>query len=73
MGAQVKGVMSDGTSRFRCRGETLFTFVGCSTFTEYSVMSEINVAKIDPAAPMDKAALISCGISTGKFISLSLR
>jgi S-(hydroxymethyl)glutathione dehydrogenase/alcohol dehydrogenase len=65
MGAQVKGVMLDGTSRFRCRGETLYTFVGCSTFTEYSVISEINLAKIAPEAPMKEVALISCGISTG--------
>lgn len=65
MGAQIKGVMQDGTSRLTCRGEKLFTFVGCSTFAEYAVVPEINIAKINPEAPMDKVCLLSCGISTG--------
>lgn len=65
MGAQIKGVMQDGTSRMSCRGEKLYTFVGCSTFTEYTVVSEMNIAKINDKAPMEKVCLLSCGISTG--------
>lgn len=70
MGEQIKGLMPDGTSRLSCRGETLYTFVGCSTFAEYAVVPEMNLAKIKPEAPMDKACLISCGISTGNIFSL---
>ncbi|KAL7030688.1 hypothetical protein ACKWTF_006752 [Chironomus riparius] len=65
MGAQIRGVMPDGTSRISCRGETLYTFVGCSTFAEYTVVPEMNLAKINTNAPMDKVCLLSCGISTG--------
>lgn len=65
MGQQFKGLMRDGTSRLSCRGEKLFTFTGCSTFSEYSVLSENNLAKINVAAPLDKVCLLSCGVSTG--------
>lgn len=67
MGAQIRGVMPDGTSRISCRGETLYTFVGCSTFAEYTVVPERNLAKINTEAPMEKVCLLSCGISTGIF------
>ncbi|KAK5857026.1 hypothetical protein PBY51_010296 [Eleginops maclovinus] len=52
-------------SRFTCRGKTLLQFSGTSTFSEYTVVDQIAVAKIDPAAPLDKVCLIGCGICTG--------
>jgi S-(hydroxymethyl)glutathione dehydrogenase/alcohol dehydrogenase len=64
-GNQVKGLMPDGTSRISCRGHDLFTFVGCSTFAEFSVLSEANLCKINDKAPLDKVCLLSCGVSTG--------
>lgn len=62
---QGKGVMPDGTSRFRCRGRDIFHFMGCSTFSQYTVLPEISVAKVDAAAPLDKVCLLGCGITTG--------
>lgn len=62
---QGKGVMPDGTSRFKCKGKTLLHFMGCSTFSQYTVVTEISVAKVNPAAPLDKVCLLGCGISTG--------
>ncbi|XP_077999154.1 alcohol dehydrogenase class-3-like [Glandiceps talaboti] len=62
---QGKGVMPDGTSRFTCKGKTLFHFMGTSTFSEYTVVAEVSVAKVDEAAPLDKVCLLGCGISTG--------
>uniref|UniRef100_F6YVG3 Enoyl reductase (ER) domain-containing protein n=1 Tax=Ornithorhynchus anatinus TaxID=9258 RepID=F6YVG3_ORNAN len=59
------GLMLDGTSRFTCRGRKIYHFAGTSTFAEYSVLSEISVAKIDSAAPLDKVCVFSCGFSTG--------
>lgn len=61
----MKGLMPDGTSRLSCRGEKLFTFVGCSSFAEYSVLSENNLCKINEKAPLDKVCLLSCGVTTG--------
>lgn len=65
VGAQMKGSLPDGTSRMSCRGQSLFTFAGCSTFTEYTVMAAMNLAKIDDKAPLDKVCLLSCGVTTG--------
>ena len=62
---QGKGLMPDGTSRFSQNGKTLYHYMGTSTFSEYSVMPEISVAKINPAAPLDKVCLLGCGITTG--------
>lgn len=62
---QGKGVMPDGTSRFSCRGQTLFHFMGTSTFSQYTVVAEISIAKVDPKAPLDKICLLGCGIPTG--------
>lgn len=59
------GVMSDGTSRFTCKGETIYHFMNISTFTEYTVASEFAVAKIDDAAPSEKICLLGCAFSTG--------
>jgi S-(hydroxymethyl)glutathione dehydrogenase/alcohol dehydrogenase len=57
--------MPDGTSRFSLNGETLYHYMGTSTFSEYSVMPEISVAKISKEAPLDKVCLLGCGITTG--------
>lgn len=62
---QGKGVMPDGTSRFTCKGKTVYHFMGCSTFSEYTVVADISLAKIDPKAPLDKVCLLGCGIPTG--------
>lgn len=62
---QGQGLMPDGTSRFSLNGETLYHYMGTSTFSEYSVMPEISVAKISQEAPLDKVCLLGCGITTG--------
>ena len=62
---QGKGLMPDGTSRFSKNGKTVFHYMGTSTFSEYSVLPEISVAKISKAAPLDKVCLLGCGITTG--------
>ncbi|XP_049451331.1 alcohol dehydrogenase 1 isoform X6 [Epinephelus fuscoguttatus] len=59
------GVMSPSDSRFTCKGKKLLQFSGTSTFSEYTVVNQTAVAKIDPAAPLDKVCLLSCGICTG--------
>ncbi|CAJ0577699.1 unnamed protein product, partial [Mesorhabditis spiculigera] len=63
--SQGNGVMPDGTSRFTCKGKQLFHFMGTSTFSEYTVVADISLAKIDKNAPLDKVCLLGCGISTG--------
>jgi len=62
---QGKGVMPDGSSRFSLKGKTILHYMGTSTFSEYTVLPEIAVAKINPAAPLDKVCLLGCGITTG--------
>lgn len=57
--------MLDGTSRFTCRGKKIHHLQGTSTFTEYTVVDEIAVAKIDAAAPLDTVCIMSCEVSTG--------
>ena len=57
--------MPDNTSRFTCKGKTVYHYMGCSTFSEYSVVLEISVAKINKSAPLDKVCLLGCGITTG--------
>jgi len=64
-GTQGKGVMPDGTSRFSVGGKTVYHFMGCSTFAEYTVIAEISAAKINPAADPKLACLFACGVSTG--------
>ncbi|XP_030046582.1 alcohol dehydrogenase 4 [Microcaecilia unicolor] len=58
-------LMADNTSRFTCKGKQIYHFMGTSTFSEYTVVAETSVAKIDDAAPLDKVCLIGCGFSTG--------
>jgi S-(hydroxymethyl)glutathione dehydrogenase/alcohol dehydrogenase len=62
---QGQGLMPDGTSRFSKDGQTIYHYMGTSTFSEYSVMPEISVAKISKEAPLDKVCLLGCGITTG--------
>ena len=62
---QGKGLMPDGSSRFSIKGKPILHYMGTSTFSEYTVLPEIAVAKINPAAPLDKVCLLGCGITTG--------
>ncbi|MFO1392336.1 MAG: S-(hydroxymethyl)glutathione dehydrogenase/class III alcohol dehydrogenase [Steroidobacteraceae bacterium] len=62
---QGKGVMPDGTTRFSYRGRPIFHYMGCSTFSNYTVLPEIAVAKIRDDAPFDKACYVGCGVTTG--------
>jgi S-(hydroxymethyl)glutathione dehydrogenase/alcohol dehydrogenase len=62
---QGKGLMPDGTSRFSYRGETIHHYMGCSTFSNFTVLPEIAVARIREDAPFDKACYIGCGVTTG--------
>jgi S-(hydroxymethyl)glutathione dehydrogenase/alcohol dehydrogenase len=62
---QGRGVMPDGTSRFKCQGEPVFHYMGTSTFANHTVLPEIALAKIRPDAPFDKVCYIGCGVTTG--------
>ena len=62
---QGQGLMPDGTSRFSYKGKPIFHYMGCSTFSNYTVLPEIAVAKIDPAAAFDKVCYVGCGVTTG--------
>lgn len=62
---QGKGVMPDGTSRFKCKGQDLLHFMGTSTFSQFTVVADISVVAITPKAGMDKTCLLGCGITTG--------
>ncbi|KAG9204212.1 S-(hydroxymethyl)glutathione dehydrogenase [Epicoccum nigrum] len=62
---QGKGVMPDGTSRFKCKGKDLLHFMGTSTFSQYTVVADISVVAITEKAPMDRTCLLGCGITTG--------
>ena len=62
---QGKGLMPDGTSRFSYKGQPIFHYMGTSTFSEYTVLPEISLAKIAPDAPLEKVCLLGCGVTTG--------
>lgn len=62
---QGKGVMPDGTSRFTCQGKTVYHYMGCSTFSEYTVIAEVSCAVIQKDAPLEKVCLLGCGVTTG--------
>ena len=62
---QGKGVMPDGTSRFSYQGQPLYHYMGTSTFSEYTVVAEVSLAKVDDAAPLEKVCLLGCGVTTG--------
>src|SRR5436190_1239334 len=59
------GHLPDGTTRLSRNGEPVRHFMGCSTFAEYTVMPEIALARVSPEAPLDRACLLACGLSTG--------
>jgi S-(hydroxymethyl)glutathione dehydrogenase/alcohol dehydrogenase len=62
---QGQGLMPDGTSRFSMNGDPLFHYMGTSTFSNFTVLPEIALAKIRPDAPFDKVCYIGCGVTTG--------
>jgi S-(hydroxymethyl)glutathione dehydrogenase/alcohol dehydrogenase len=62
---QNRGYLPDGTARLSRDGELIRHFMGTSTFAEYTVMPQIALARIDPQAPLDRACLFACGLSTG--------
>ena len=62
---QGKGLMPDGTTRFYKDGEPIYHYMGCSTFSEYTVLPEISLAKVDKEAPLEKVCLLGCGVTTG--------
>ncbi|MGL5337869.1 MAG: S-(hydroxymethyl)glutathione dehydrogenase/class III alcohol dehydrogenase [Aeromonas veronii] len=62
---QGKGLMPDGTTRFSKDGQPIYHYMGTSTFSEYTVLPEISIAKIDPAAPLEEVCLLGCGVTTG--------
>jgi S-(hydroxymethyl)glutathione dehydrogenase / alcohol dehydrogenase len=62
---QGKGLMPDGTSRFSLKGQSIAHYMGTSTFSEYTVLPEIALSKINKAAPLEKVCLLGCGVTTG--------
>jgi S-(hydroxymethyl)glutathione dehydrogenase/alcohol dehydrogenase len=62
---QGKGLMPDGTTRFYKDGQPIYHYMGCSTFSEYTVLPEIALAKVNPAAPLEEVCLLGCGVTTG--------
>ncbi|QXC31236.1 S-(hydroxymethyl)glutathione dehydrogenase/class III alcohol dehydrogenase [Aeromonas sp. FDAARGOS 1409] len=62
---QGKGLMPDGTTRFSKNGQPIYHYMGTSTFSEYTVLPEISIAKVDPAAPLEEVCLLGCGVTTG--------
>ena len=62
---QGQGLMPDGTSRFKLGSETIYHYMGCSTFSNHTVLPEIALAKIRDDAPFDKVCYIGCGVTTG--------
>ena len=62
---QGKGLMPDGTTRFSQNGKPIYHYMGCSTFSEYTVLPEISLAKINKSAPLEEVCLLGCGVTTG--------
>ena len=62
---QGRGLMPDGTSRFYKDGQPILHYMGCSTFSEYTVLPEISLAKVNPDAPLEEVCLLGCGVTTG--------
>ncbi len=62
---QGQGLMPDGTSRFSKDGQPIYHYMGCSTFSEYTVLPEIALAKVNPEAPLEEICLLGCGVTTG--------
>jgi S-(hydroxymethyl)glutathione dehydrogenase/alcohol dehydrogenase len=62
---QGKGLMPDGTTRFSKNGQPIYHYMGCSTFSEYTVLPEISLAKVSKDAPLEEVCLLGCGVTTG--------
>lgn len=62
---QGKGLMPDGTTRFYKDGQPIYHYMGCSTFSEYTVLPEISLAKVNKDAPLEEVCLLGCGVTTG--------
>ena len=62
---QGKGLMPDGTTRFSKDGKPIYHYMGTSTFSEYTVLPEISLAKVNPEAPLEEVCLLGCGVTTG--------
>ena len=62
---QGKGLMPDDTSRFSYQGKPIYHYMGCSTFSEYTVVAEVSLAKVNPAANPEQVCLLGCGVTTG--------
>lgn len=62
---QGKGLMPDGTTRFSYNGQPVYHYMGCSTFSEYTVVAEVSLAKINPKANHEQVCLLGCGVTTG--------
>ncbi|PNH87661.1 S-(hydroxymethyl)glutathione dehydrogenase/class III alcohol dehydrogenase [Vibrio diazotrophicus] len=62
---QGKGLMPDGTTRFYKDGQPIYHYMGCSTFSEYTVLPEISLAKVNKEAPLEEICLLGCGVTTG--------
>ncbi len=62
---QGKGVMPDGTTRFSYQGKPIYHYMGCSTFSEYTVVAEVSLAKVNPDANPEQVCLLGCGVTTG--------
>ena len=62
---QGRGLMPDGTTRFYQDGQPIYHYMGCSTFSEYTVLPEISLAKVSPDAPLEEVCLLGCGVTTG--------
>ena len=62
---QGKGLMPDGSTRFSIDGKPIYHYMGCSTFSEYTVLPEISLAKVNKDAPLEEVCLLGCGVTTG--------
>ena len=62
---QGKGLMPDGSTRFSYQGQPVYHYMGCSTFSEYTVVAEVSLAKINPAANPEQVCLLGCNVTTG--------
>ncbi|KFI22880.1 S-(hydroxymethyl)glutathione dehydrogenase [Nitrosococcus oceani] len=62
---QGKGLMPDGTTRFYKAGQPIYHYMGCSTFSEYTILPEISLAKVNKEAPLEEVCLLGCGVTTG--------
>ncbi|CAO3688867.1 unnamed protein product [Rhizopus microsporus] len=62
---QGRGLMPDETTRFTCKGKPIYHYMGTSTFSEYTVVADVSVVKVDPKPSLEKLCLLGCGITTG--------